>query len=63
MTSDNSGLPSTNSGCEVCGGFVLYDKLCDKCNEQKKRVEEIRAQKKRDAAFGNPWVEAGVRND
>lgn len=52
----------TKSGCEVCGySVVFFGKLCNKCNDQKKQVEEIRRQKKRDAAFGNVWEEAGVK--
>lgn len=56
--------PTTNTGCEVCGySFVQWDKLCGKCIEQRDKVTEIRRQKKRDAAFGNIWEEAGVKDD
>lgn len=55
--------PITSTGCEVCGDPVLWNKLCRKCDEQKERIAEIRKQKKRDAAFGNVFKEAGVRDD
>lgn len=52
----------TNSSCEVCGGYVHANKLCAACITQKNKIEEIRRQKKRDAAFGNIWEEAGVKD-
>ena len=43
-------------GCQVCGyGIVPYGDLCQACVKQKELMEDIRRQRKRDAAFGSPW--------
>lgn len=54
----------TNVRCRVCDNtFTLWDGLCRPCVEQRDRIAELRRQKKRDAEFGNLWIEAGVLDD
>lgn len=56
--------PYTNSSCPVCGDMPQYPHdMCQACLDQKRTVEKLRRQKKRDAAFGSPWEIAGVGND
>ncbi len=44
------------TGCPVCGNFILsHMELCNPCQEQKNTMEEMKRQRKRDKAFGNPW--------
>ncbi len=47
---------NTNTDCEVCGySIIIQPPLCIKCREQKQQMEEIKRQRLRDAAFGNPF--------
>jgi len=42
--------------CKICGNSIFpHQTMCNPCQEQKDRMEEIEKQKKRDAAFGSPW--------